>query len=87
MFQVVFNADGRPLRHYRDLLKADARRYAIFRQALLERGVHINNSGSACWFVSAAHGRDDAAGAADLHHTCAAVEQAMKICADSQVVG
>lgn len=84
MFQVVFTTDGRPLRHYRDLLKADTRRYAVFRQALLELGVHINSSGSACWFVSAAHAEDDAAGAADLQHTCAAVEQAMKICASVQ---
>ncbi len=81
MFQVVFTADGKPLRHYRDLLKTDARRYGIFRQALLERGVHINSSGSACWFVSAAHGCDDASGGADLSYTCAAIEEAMALCA------
>jgi glutamate-1-semialdehyde 2,1-aminomutase len=82
MFQVVFTSDGNPLRHYRDLLKADAHRYGVFRQALLERGVHINNSGSACWFVSAAHGADDAAGGADLNYTCSAIQEAMAACAE-----
>ena len=59
MFQVIFGTDGRPLRHYRDLLKVDTRTFAAFRQSLLEHGVHINNSGSACWFVSAAHRQED----------------------------
>ncbi len=61
MFQVVFNRDGRPLKHYRDLLSADSTRYNTFRHGLLRRGIHINSSGSACWFVSAAHGADDLA--------------------------
>lgn len=59
MFQVVFGLN-KPARHYRDLLGADTNRHAAFRQALLERGVHINGSGMACWFVSAAHGPEDA---------------------------
>lgn len=83
MFQVVFTADGQPLRHYRDLLKADARRYGIFRQALLERGVHINSSGSACWFVSAAHGANDASTRDDLNYACTAIGEAMGLCASA----
>lgn len=59
MFQVIFGTDGHPLQHYRDLLKADSRRYAAFRQSLLQHGLHINSSGSACWFVSAAHQPED----------------------------
>lgn len=71
MFQVVFNKDGKPLRHYRDLLTADTARYNAFRHALLRRGVHINSSGSACWFVSAAHSEND------LAITTAAIDSAM----------
>ena len=59
MFQVIFGTNGHPLRHYRDLLKVDTAKFAAFRQSLLEHGVHINSSGSACWFVSAAHGQED----------------------------
>ena len=59
MFQVIFGTNGHPLRHYRDLLKVDTGKFAAFRQSLLEHGVHINSSGSACWFVSAAHGQED----------------------------
>ncbi len=59
MFQVIFNQDGQPLRHYRDLWNVNTRRYAAFRQALLMAGVHVNSSGSACWFVSSAHTADD----------------------------
>ncbi len=81
MFQLVFTDDGQPLRHYRDILKANSARYGVFRQALLEMGVHINNSGSACWFVSAAHGANDAAGGFDLAHTRSAIERAMRACA------
>jgi len=72
MFQVIFNADGQPLKQYRDLAKADAKKYAAFRQSLLEQGVHCNSSGFACWFVSAAHTDEDAAIAS------AAVAHAMK---------
>ena len=60
MFQVIFGTNGHPLRHYRDLLKVDTRTFAAFRQSLLEHGVHINNSGSACWFISSAHRPEDA---------------------------
>jgi glutamate-1-semialdehyde 2,1-aminomutase len=69
MFQIVFTA-GRPT-HYRDMFDADLARFGRFRHALLERGVHANNSGLACWFVSAAHTDDDAALAA------AAIDAAM----------
>ena len=61
MFQVIFTAseaDATPLKHYRDLWKADTRRYEAFRHALLVQGIHANSSGSACWFTSAAHGRE-----------------------------
>ena len=71
MFQVVFNKDGRPLRHYRELVAADTKRYNAFRHSLLRQGVHINSSGSACWFISAAHGPDD------LAITTAAIGHAM----------
>lgn len=72
MFQVVFNEDGQPLQHYRDLLKVNTQRYAAFRQSLLMQGVHINSSGSACWFISAAHSAED------LDVTTQAIDQAMK---------
>ncbi len=55
MFQVIFNKDGRPPTHYRDLYQADTHRYGAFRQGLLEQGIHVNSSGLACWFVSAGH--------------------------------
>jgi glutamate-1-semialdehyde 2,1-aminomutase len=71
MFQVLFNASGQAPTQYRQLFDCDTKRYAAFRQSLLEQGVHINSSGSACWFVSAAHTADDAS------ITCAAVEKAM----------
>ncbi len=70
MFQVLFT-DRAPV-HYRDLKLADAKRYAAFRYALLQRGVHCNETPFACWFVSAAHGPEDV----DL--TVAAVAAAMK---------
>jgi len=72
MFQVIFNSDGVAPKHYRDLSKADVNRYAAFRQALLENGVHSNSSGLACWFVSVAHTP------ADTRIAAAAVERAMK---------
>jgi glutamate-1-semialdehyde 2,1-aminomutase len=72
MFQVIFNRDGVPPKHYRDLASADTNRYAAFRQALLENGVHCNSSGLACWFVSAAHSP------ADTRIATAAVERSMK---------
>jgi glutamate-1-semialdehyde 2,1-aminomutase len=58
MFQIVFGLTARPT-HYRDLLGADMNRFRAFRQALLEQGVHINSSGLACWFISAAHTPED----------------------------
>jgi glutamate-1-semialdehyde 2,1-aminomutase len=72
MFQVIFNSDGVAPRHYRDLARADSKRYAAFRQALLENGVLCNSSGLACWFVSVAHTPWD------TRMTIAAVERAMK---------
>ncbi len=72
MFQVIFTHAPGPLLHYRDLLHADARRYGAFRQALLEEGVHANSSGTACWFISTAHGADE------LAFTVAAVGKAMR---------
>jgi len=75
MFQIIFCEDGLPLHHYRDLSKADTARFATFWQALLDRGVHANSSGSACWFVSAAHTSDDIA------HTATAIDEAMRVIA------
>jgi glutamate-1-semialdehyde 2,1-aminomutase len=76
MFQVIFNSHGKPPRHYRDLADADMKRYAIFRQTLLENGVHSNSSGLACFFLSAAHSPSD------TRLATAAVEQAMKVVAE-----
>jgi glutamate-1-semialdehyde 2,1-aminomutase len=72
MFQVIFNSDGVAPQHYRDLSRADSKRYSAFRQALLENGVLCNSSGLACWFVSAAHTP------ADTRLAISAVENAME---------
>jgi glutamate-1-semialdehyde 2,1-aminomutase len=74
MFQIVFGTDTPP-RNYRDLARADFNRFAAFRQALLEDGVHSNSTAFACWFVSAAHTEADAKIAVD------AVDRAMKVVA------
>jgi glutamate-1-semialdehyde 2,1-aminomutase len=71
MFQVVFNADGKAPLNYRELQTADTGRYANFRQNLLERGIHSNSSGLACWFVSTAHTAEDTA------ITVAAIEESL----------
>src|SRR5205085_11017790 len=71
MFQVVFSESGKPTTQYRDTLSADAKRYAAFRQSLLEQGVHCNSSGLACWFISAAHTSED------VEYTAAAIDRAM----------
>jgi glutamate-1-semialdehyde 2,1-aminomutase len=71
MFQVVFNDSGKAPLNYRELQTADTRRHAQFRQNLLERGVHSNSSGLACWFISAAHTPEDTAIAV------AAIEESM----------
>ncbi len=73
MFQVIFNQDGKAPRHYRDLAEADMARYAAFRQALLQNGVHCNSSGLACWFISVAHSP------ADIRITAEAVQRAMSV--------
>ena len=72
MFQVIFNDDGVAPQHYRDLSRADSKRYSAFRRALLQNGVLCNSSGLACWFVSAAHTPDD------TQIAIAAIEQAMR---------
>ena len=71
MFQVVFGLDKTPT-NYRDLFAADTKRYAAFRQSLLEQGIHANSSGLACFFTSSAHTDEDARLAA------IAVRRAMK---------
>ncbi|MGA2500371.1 MAG: glutamate-1-semialdehyde 2,1-aminomutase [Tepidisphaeraceae bacterium] len=71
MFQVVFGLTSPP-RDYRGLCAGDQKRYAAFRHALLRRGVHVNNSGTACWFNSAAHTADD------LAITVDAIEHALR---------
>ncbi|MFE6098588.1 aspartate aminotransferase family protein [Streptomyces laurentii] len=73
MFQLVFTPDGAPTRQYRDLLHADQARYDAFRHALLERGVHSNAYGMACWFVAATLTDDE------LDATCEAVTDAFGV--------
>jgi glutamate-1-semialdehyde 2,1-aminomutase len=75
MFQVVFTSDATAPRHYRDLQRADWTRFARWRQALLDEQVHVNTSGSACWFVSAAHTPED------VKMALSAVEKAMRVVA------
>ncbi|MDH6114612.1 MULTISPECIES: aspartate aminotransferase family protein [unclassified Kitasatospora] len=70
MFQVVFSADGTPTKQYRDTLTLDQRRYDAFQYALLERGIHINAYGLACWFISAALTDQD------VEATCTAIDEA-----------
>jgi glutamate-1-semialdehyde 2,1-aminomutase len=77
MFQVVFTPEDKMLLHYRDLFTADTAKYAIFRQSLLEQGIHINNSGLACWFISAAHTEED------VELTVAGIDTAMKSVAEA----
>jgi glutamate-1-semialdehyde 2,1-aminomutase len=71
MFQVLFTEKAK-VTNYRDLFEVDTKRFAIFREALLRRGVHINCSFSACWFLSIAHTPDDIAAVES------AIESAMK---------
>ena len=59
MFQVVFMPDGTPPLNYRELIAADAALYNRFRDRLLRRGLHVNSSGSACWFLCTEHDDDD----------------------------
>lgn len=59
MFQVIFTPDGLPPRHYRELTTADAAIYSRLRDRLLRRGIHINSSGSACWFLCTEHDDED----------------------------
>ncbi len=59
MFQVVFTPDGLPPRHYRELTTADVGLYGRLRDGLLRRGIHVNSSGSACWFLCTEHEDDD----------------------------
>jgi glutamate-1-semialdehyde 2,1-aminomutase len=54
MFQVLFT-DRERITNYRDLFDVDAEKFGIFRDALLENGLHINSSYSACWFISSVH--------------------------------
>lgn len=75
MFQVVFTNRLKAIEHYRDLFDADMARYSIFRQSLLEQGIHVNSSGLACWFVSTAHSNDD------TERTIRAINKAMKAAA------
>jgi glutamate-1-semialdehyde 2,1-aminomutase len=70
MFQVVFSADGSLIRQYRDTFNLDTRRYDVFRHALLKRGIHINASGLACWFLCSVLTDED------IDQACAAVHEA-----------
>jgi glutamate-1-semialdehyde 2,1-aminomutase len=60
MFQAVFTSSSDPIINYRGLARADTKRFAAFRKSLFGQGVLINGSGLACWFVSGAHGVDEA---------------------------
>lgn len=71
MFQVIFSDHGQPTRHYRDTFALDQHRYQKFRHQLLRRGLHINDSGLACWFTCAALTPQD------LDHACHAINQAI----------
>jgi glutamate-1-semialdehyde 2,1-aminomutase len=73
MFQVLFT-DKPKVTNYRDLFDVDTKRFGVFREALFRRGVHINSSFSACWFLSMAHTPDDIAAVKG------AIESAMKEC-------
>jgi glutamate-1-semialdehyde-2,1-aminomutase len=68
VFSVHFGLE-RPPRDYRDTLRADASRYARFRERLLARGVLVLPDGR--WYVGAVHG------AAELDRTTAAIDGAM----------
>jgi glutamate-1-semialdehyde 2,1-aminomutase len=70
MFQAVFSPDGAPIKHYRDTFDLDTDRYDLFRHALLQRGIHINGSGLACWFICSALTTED------VNRACAAVHEA-----------
>jgi glutamate-1-semialdehyde 2,1-aminomutase len=72
MFQVVFTHQNKPIEHYRDLFHADVKQYGLFQRNLLEQNIHINSSGLACWFVSAAHTDED------VELTIRAIDTAMK---------
>ena len=76
MFQVLFT-DRQKITNYRDLFDVDTRKFGLFRDTLLEQGVHINSSFSACWFMSSAH--DDV----DIEIDKNAINAAMKKIKDS----
>ncbi|MCL1864722.1 MAG: aspartate aminotransferase family protein [Spirochaetes bacterium] len=58
MFQILFT-DREEVTNYRHLFDVDSLKFGIFRDTLLENGIHINSSYSACWFVSTVHTPDD----------------------------
>jgi len=58
MFQALFT-DRKEITNYRHLFDVDSLKFGIFRDTLLENGVHINSSYSACWFISTVHTADD----------------------------
>jgi len=59
MFQVLFT-EREKITNYRHLFDADTAKFGVFRDTVLEHGLHINGSYSACWFVSTVHTKDDA---------------------------
>jgi glutamate-1-semialdehyde 2,1-aminomutase len=77
MFQIVFGLT-KPTQQYRQLLHADAKLYTLFREALLENGVHITPSHLAYWTVSASHTNEDA------ETTKFAIASAMKRVSDAR---
>jgi len=73
MFQTVFLPDGGPVRRYRDTYRLDRGKHALMQAELLKRGVLINASPVACWFVSAAMTEDD------IQETCTAIREVMPL--------
>ncbi len=63
--------DGPPGRNYDDARRADAKAYAAYYRAMLERGILLPPSQNEVMFVSTAHTR------ADVDETLAAVEEAV----------
>jgi glutamate-1-semialdehyde 2,1-aminomutase len=68
----IFFTEQDDFRNYRDLQGVDVGRFARLRQSLLERGVFVNPSNHAAWFVSAAHTLEH------VDQTLSAFDSAMK---------
>lgn len=73
IFQIIFTDDTTaPFHNYRDLFRADTKKFAAFWQALFDQGIYANPLGTACWFTSAAHTEED------IEYTCGAIRNAIR---------